>query len=137
MCCLHFFLILIFVLIHPDQADSTEPISKTAFKLNTVVTLKIYDSKDETLLDDALAICDKYENIFSRTKESSELYNLNHKTLPQNDGAFTVSSDFADLVSKGLYYSVFQVADSILPSSRSLLCGILFQMRKSFRMMPL
>ena len=35
-----FFLILIFVLIHPDQADSTEPISKTAFKLNTVVTLK-------------------------------------------------------------------------------------------------
>lgn len=100
-----FFLILIFVLIHPDQADSTEPISKTAFKLNTVVTLKIYDSKDETLLDDALAICDKYENIFSRTKESSELYNLNHKTLPQNDGAFTVSSDFADLVSKGLYYS--------------------------------
>ena len=33
-----FFLILIFVLIHPDQADSTEPISKTAFKLNTVVT---------------------------------------------------------------------------------------------------
>ena len=98
-----FFLILIFVLIHPDQADSTEPISKTAFKLNTVVTLKIYDSKDETLLDDALAICDKYENIFSRTKESSELYKLNHKTLPQNDGAFTVSSDFADLVSKGLY----------------------------------
>ena len=56
-------------------------------------------------MDDALAICDKYENIFSRTKESSELYNLNHKTLPQNDGAFTVSSDFADLVSKGLYYS--------------------------------
>lgn len=43
--------------------------------------------------------------ISSAVLKSSELYNLNHKTLPQNDGAFTVSSDFADLVSKGLYYS--------------------------------
>lgn len=100
-----FFLLLIFVLLHSKQRGRTEPISKTAFKLNTVVTLKIYDSRDETLLDDALAICDKYENIFSRTKETSELYKLNHKALPQSDSAFLLSEDLTNLISTGLYYS--------------------------------
>lgn len=100
-----FFLLLIFFLLHPRQTDHTEPISKTAFKLNTVVTLKIYDSKDETLLDEALSICDKYEDIFSRTKESSELYKLNQGTLPQSEGSFILSDELAELTEKGLYYS--------------------------------
>lgn len=100
-----FFLLLIFFLLQPKQTDHTEPISKTAFKLNTVVTLKIYDSKDETLLDDALSICDKYEDIFSRTKESSELYKLNQGKLPQSEGSFILSDELAELTEKGLYYS--------------------------------
>ena len=100
-----FFLLLIFFLLQTRQTDHTEPISKTAFKLNTVVTLKIYDSKDETLLDKALSICDKYEDIFSRTKESSELYKLNQGTLPQSEGSFILSDELAELTEKGLYYS--------------------------------
>lgn len=100
-----FFLLLIFFLLQAKQENRTKPISKTAFKLNTVITLKIYDSKDETLLNDALSICDEYEDIFSRTKESSELYKLNQGTLPQSNGAFTLSDELAKLTKKGLYYS--------------------------------
>lgn len=54
-----------------------DPITKTSFKLNTVVTITIYDSSDVSLLDNALALCDTYENLFSRTRETSELYQIN------------------------------------------------------------
>ena len=40
------------------------------------------------ILDGALALCDEYERIFSRTLEESELYQLNAGTLPQENGAF-------------------------------------------------
>lgn len=56
---------------------TTDPITKTSFKLNTVVTITIYDSSDVSLLDNALALCDTYENLFSRTRETSELYQIN------------------------------------------------------------
>lgn len=82
-----------------------EPISGTAFKLNTVVVVTIYDSTDQSLIDDALALCDKYEAIFSRTMESSELYHLNHGTLPQDSDGYIVSPEMADLVSKAVKYA--------------------------------
>ena len=69
-----------------------DPITATAFKLNTVVTITVYDSQDQGILDGALALCDEYERIFSRTLEESELYQLNAGTLPQENGAFLLSS---------------------------------------------
>lgn len=100
-----FILFLIFGMFYQKRRQKeTEPISKTAFKLNTVVTVTIYDSSDETLLDQALSLCEKYENIFSRTKESSEIYQLNHGTLPQENNTFTLSEEAAGLISKGLEY---------------------------------
>ena len=46
-----------------------DPITATAFKLNTVVTITVYDSQDQGILGGALALCDEYERIFSRTLE--------------------------------------------------------------------
>lgn len=100
-----FVLFLIFGMFYQKQhPKNTEPISRTAFKLNTVVTVKLYDSTDETILDEVLALCDKYENIFSRTKETSEIYQLNHETLSQENGRFILSDESAELISKGLEY---------------------------------
>ena len=56
--------------------DTSQPLQETSLKLNTVVTITIYDSQDQTLLDHSMALCDKYEKIFSRTLETSELYQL-------------------------------------------------------------
>lgn len=83
---------------------NAEPISKTAFKLNTIVTITIYDSKDEHLLDEAIALCDTYEELFSRTKKSSEIYQLNHRTLKQTEDSYLLSAETAELISKGLKY---------------------------------
>lgn len=67
-----------------------EPISINSIKLNTAVQITLYDSQDKSLLDDCLDLCDKYELIFSRTNEKSELYKLNHRT---SDSAADTSSD--------------------------------------------
>ena len=128
-----FYLILCTVLVCPmllftgcgnitDADTSTtgnEPISISSIKLNTAVQITIYDSQDKALLDDCLALCDKYELVFSRTNEKSELYKLNHRKDtsdkdPNADGQTTpypvsgtadtwhISEDLAALLSEGL-----------------------------------
>lgn len=128
-----FYLILCTVLVCPmllftgcgnitDADTSTtgnQPISISSIKLNTAVQITIYDSQDKALLDDCLALCDKYELIFSRTNEKSELYKLNHRKDtsdkdPNADGQTTpypvsgtadtwhISEDLASLFSEGL-----------------------------------
>lgn len=81
---------------------STEPIQRTDFLLNTFVDIKIYDSDDTSILDDAIAICKDYEAQFSRTMESSEIYKLNHRSADEQ--LFTLSDDTADLLEKALCY---------------------------------
>ena len=91
-----------------NSQTASQPLQETALKLNTVVTITIYDSQDQALLDQAMAICDKYEKIFSRTLETSELYQLNHKQLDPiegTDNSYQISKPLADLISTGLYYS--------------------------------
>lgn len=93
-----------------ENADtkSQEPISTTAVKLNTAVTVTIYDSQDRNLLTECMNLCDKYEKIFSRTASDSELYQLNHRELTPVAGTtdtYQVSASLAELVRKGLYYS--------------------------------
>ena len=128
-----FYLILCTVLVCPmllftgcgniTDTDSfnneNEPISISSIKLNTAVQITIYDSQDKALLDDCLALCDKYELIFSRTNEKSELYKLNHRKdtsdkdtntdrqttpYPVSGTADTwhISEDLAALLSEGL-----------------------------------
>lgn len=96
--------LVIFAVLYDRQFKQTEPISGSTFKLNTIVTVTIYDSQDRTLIDDAFSICDKYENLFSRTKESSELYKLNNGTLPKENGGYAVSPEMAELIENGLEY---------------------------------
>ncbi|MDO4262159.1 MAG: FAD:protein FMN transferase [Eubacteriales bacterium] len=86
------------------REETQEPISATAFKLDTVVRITVYDSQDETILQDALALCDEYERIFSRTLPESELYRLNHQELPSEDGAYVLSDACAELIAQGLAY---------------------------------
>lgn len=82
----------------------TDPITKSTFLLNTVVTITLYDSSDETIIDKAFELCSQYESIFSRTLPESELYQLNQGLLPHDDNGYTVSKDLYRLIEKGLEY---------------------------------
>lgn len=95
----------VFIVCYGKMQKPEEPITATAFKLNTVVKVTIYDSQDEKILQDALALCDKYEKIFSRTRTDSEIYLLNEGKLPQEDGYYILSEECEELIGKGLYYS--------------------------------
>lgn len=102
--------ILVIVMFFLKQTGTSttgkEPITATDYKLNTYVTITIYDSKDTALLDDCMDICDKYELLFSRTNPESELYQLNHGLLPVSaDGYYTVSNELFEIIKTGKEYS--------------------------------
>jgi thiamine biosynthesis lipoprotein len=89
------------------EETQTAPISRNAFKLNTVINITLYDTQDESILDGVMELCDKYEQIFSRTSESSELYKLNHGLLEkaEDKSGYKVSDTLYDLLERGYYYS--------------------------------
>lgn len=94
-------ILLLIISILCTGCASTSPITKSDFLLDTIVSITIYDSSSEEVLDGAFSLCKEYENLFSRTIEESDIYRLNH-----SNGQWTsISSDTVQLLSKGLYYS--------------------------------
>lgn len=87
----------------PLSAGTSVPIQRTEFLLNTFIDIKIYDTDDTSILDDAIAICKDYESRFSRTIESSEIYKLNHRD--KNEKTFLLTDDTAKLLNTALHYS--------------------------------
>ena len=85
------------------RPKTTEPISRSDFLLNTFVTITLYDSEDEEILDSCVELCRKYENRFSKTIPASEVYKMNHRKAGEN--SFTLSKDAASLLRTGLHYS--------------------------------
>jgi len=86
--------------------DIKTPISKTEFYFDTIVSVQIYDKKQDYLLDECMNLCEKYENIFSKTAPESELYQLNARKLPKNpDGSFTISPELYEVIKQGLAYT--------------------------------
>lgn len=93
--------ILLYAAFRNNRHSNPNPITDTQFALNTVITITLYDSTDTSILDGAFALCNHYEMVFSRTLESSELYQLNHSDKLTN----TISNDLAELIESGLKYS--------------------------------
>ena len=77
----------------------TTPESVNGFKLNTFVQIDSYTSVSKNTLTEALNLCDYYENIFSRTKEDSELSKVN------SNQTTSISKEMYELVSAGLEYA--------------------------------
>lgn len=102
------FLLSVLALSSCGQSNTMQdPISTTEIKLNTAVTVTIYDSQDTGLLTECMALCDKYEKIFSRTDADSELYQLNHRQLTpvsKTDDTYELSDDLSSLIKTGLSY---------------------------------
>ncbi len=78
-----------------------ESISRTAFYFNTVITISIYDSNDETILDGCMELASKYDNLLSTTVEGSDIWNINHSS----GKPVTVDADTASLIKDALNYA--------------------------------
>ena len=91
---------ILFTCFGCNAAMHSGPLSKTGFYFNTVITITIYGSTDESLLEDCFRIADKYEKLFSATLPESEISQIN-----QAKGApVTVSDETVSLLKKGLSY---------------------------------
>ena len=96
------FLFCIFILFGVGCSSKIKnaPVTRTGFAFDTVVSITIYDEKKADVLDTCLAICEKYESLFSTTQEGSDIWNINHS----NGSAVAVSYDTAQLIQSALLY---------------------------------
>ena len=77
------------------------PIDRSAFYFNTFINIKLYDTDDETILDDCMKLADRCEKLFSATLEGSDIWNINHA----GGEAVTVDAETAALLQKAISYA--------------------------------
>ncbi len=82
------------------SAGCGKPVSRSGFYFNTVITVTLYDSSREDLLDGCFALAERYESYFSATLPDSDISKIN-----QAGGApVTVHEETAALLEKGISY---------------------------------
>ena len=113
-----FFVFLFSLLFLGGCQNFAQPISQTGFFFNTVITLTVYEGKDSKTLEGAFDLCEKYENMLSRTVEGSDIYRLNHSNgepvTVSEETAFLLgendrTENFADSQSRGTHVFVAKV----------------------------
>lgn len=78
-----------------------ETMGRNSFLLDTVVNVTIYRGGNDAVLDGALALCERYERMFSRTVEGSDVYRLNHA----QGQPVAVSPEVREVLETALYYA--------------------------------
>ncbi len=94
-------LLMICILLCGCSVQNNEPISRTAIYFDTVISIKLYDSQDQSILDRCFDLCEEFENRISRTIESSEISQINNA----KGNPVTVSDETIELLEQGIYYS--------------------------------
>lgn len=75
--------------------------SQSGIYFDTLISVHVYDTTDKTVVNDCLILCEKYENMLSKTIQGSDVYNINHAK-----GAWVeVSPETAELIQESLTYS--------------------------------
>lgn len=73
-----------------QKDGSKDELSTNGFAFNTTYTITLYQGGTQKILNECVSKCAEYENIFSRTSDNSELYQINEieslyqKVLEQN-----------------------------------------------------
>ena len=99
---LFFILLASITSIMAGCTKNAEPISRTDFYFDTVIQVTLYDTADESILDGCFALAEKYENLFSATKEGSDVWNINHG----NGEPVIVSMETFSLLDTAIDYAV-------------------------------
>lgn len=84
----------------PGCQKSNQPMTYTDYYFNTVISLTFYSADDCALAEECFALCEKYENLLSRTVEGSDIWRINHS----NGEPVSVSSETYNLLEQALYY---------------------------------
>ena len=93
-------LIFVIVLLCGCSTTTKEPLSKTGFYFDTVITITLYDTKDEELLNTCFDYCKEFENLVSRTIPTSDISRIN----TANGSPINVSDITIGLIKKGIEF---------------------------------
>lgn len=107
---------IFFLLLLSGCSKKSDPISKTGFYFDTVISITIYDSSKEEVLSGCLELAGEYEDLLSVTEEGSDIWKINHA----GGEAVTVSEETAFLLERALYYAKLtdgRIDPSIAPLS--------------------
>ena len=74
---LSFFLVLSLFLQGCRVNTGAKSITRSGFFFDTLVNITIYDTDDETLLDECFDLCDDYEHMLSITLPGSDISRIN------------------------------------------------------------
>jgi thiamine biosynthesis lipoprotein len=80
--------------------NSDKKVSKSGFYFDTIITITLYGTDDESYIDSCFALADEYENKFSNTIETSEISQINQA----NGQAVSVSDETIELLTAGIEY---------------------------------
>lgn len=83
-----------------------EPISKSGFYFNTVITVTLYDGGSEELLDECFALASQYEGYFSATIPDSDIAKIN----AAGGTPVTVHDETVELLQMGVDYGALSDA---------------------------
>lgn len=76
------------------------PVNRYSFDyLDTFIEIKIYAKVETRIMDECFAIIERYDNLLSRTKKGTAIYQLNET------GSVEMEEDILELLQKGLHYS--------------------------------
>ncbi len=99
-------------MIIPQSSCSSkhdDAISMDGFYFDTVCNISIYQMADMSrenalkVISEAFEECDRYEHLFSKTLEGTEVYRINHSSGEYIE----CSNDTVDIIRTGLYWSEF------------------------------
>ncbi len=111
-----FLLICIMCFLLGGCSRNGNPVSKSGIYFDTVISITVYDDAHIPFLDECFTIAEKYENLFSKTIETSDVYKINHS----NGNATVVNEETLYLIEKALLYAEISdgaVDPTILPLS--------------------
>lgn len=88
-------------------SNANTTLFKDGFYFDTYISITLYNvsADNEALLDECMDMCGKYEKIFSRTDNSSELYMLNEAFSLNTNADYEISADLYECIDKTLTYS--------------------------------
>ena len=94
-----------------EITDSASPVSVDGFYFNTYISVTAYDGTSDDIINEIPNICDHYEQLCSRTSDTSELYKLNHRLTSveycdqKGIDHYPLSPELYDMIKVGLEYS--------------------------------
>ena len=88
------------LLLSGCSRTANEPVTKSGFYFNTVISVSIYEKGSEELLDDCFALAQKYEGYFSNTIPDSDISKINDA----GGAPVTVHDETIELLKTGISY---------------------------------